>query len=119
MKPRDIRRPLVALLWILLAGMTPSCSTLGFSPYGEKWRLGYVDEVVVGPSIENVASRPCLAGTPGDEIRSHEFVVVQYPSGRSRKYRTLPMPTSFAPKRGQRVWINVEACADSLRPLTH
>ena len=86
------------------------------SPYGEGWKLGYVDEIIPGSRIDDVASHPCIADTPTAELTTQNFVVVTYRSGRRWRYRTLPMPAFFTPKQGERVWINVVNCAEPLRP---
>jgi hypothetical protein len=92
------------------------CSTTSTAPSGDLWKTGYIRRVVLGSEIKDVEVRPCVASLPPDQIASMQFLVVTYAKGRGWQYRTVRMPTDFAPEPGQRVWLNPKACIDAVRP---
>jgi hypothetical protein len=93
-----------------------ACSTTGTAPGGSEWKAGYIRRVVPGSQIKDVEVRPCVASLPSEQIASTQFLVVTYAKGRGWQYRTVRMPTDFAPEPGQRVWLNPRACVDAVRP---
>ncbi len=94
----------------ILASAAAIASNAGLPYAADAWREGWVFEIVAGAQLDHVQDRPCLAHLGPDEIAHRQFVVVTYPRGRARGYRTLPMPDGSDLKRGDRVWFEAGKC---------